>query len=191
MFKTSFIAVISSLLLTLGASVNALEIANIVIPKKIQTINNELELRGAGVREKYFVDLYVAGLYMPKNQQQLPARQILASDEHMAIKLHIVSKLITSERMEQSTRDGFDRSIGEDWGELSGTINDFIGVFNAEIKLDDVYDLVYEKGEGTKVYKNGKLEKRIPGVAFKEALFGIWLSEDPIQKKLKRNMLGS
>lgn len=191
LIKNSLIIAGVSLLLSISSSVNAVEIANVVIPNKIHTIENELVLRGAGVREKYFMDLYVAGLYQPKAQKQLPVKQLLSSDEHMAIKLHIVSKLITSEKMEQSTRDGFDQSIGKDWGELSATINDFISVFNEEININDVYDLVYEKGEGTKVYKNGRLQKSIPGVTFKEALFGIWLSEDPVQKKLKVDMLGS
>ena len=172
----------------------AVEVANVDIPNKIQTIKNELDLKGAGVREKFFVDLYVAGLYLPserKSQNKLDGVEISKSDEHMAIKLHIISKLITSERMVETTREGFNKSIGQDWGELSATINDFISVFSDEIQLNDVYDLVYEKGVGTKVFKNGKLAKKIPGLDFKTALFGVWLSDQPVQKSLKKKMLGS
>jgi len=34
------------------------------------------------------------------------------------------------------------------------------------------------------------LKVQVPGLAFKQALFGIWLSDDPVQDSLKEAMLG-
>ena len=43
---------------------------------------------------------------------------------------------------------------------------------------------------GTNVLKNSEYIDTIPGIEFKKAFFGIWLSNDPIQKNLKQAMLG-
>ena len=43
---------------------------------------------------------------------------------------------------------------------------------------------------GTHVLKNNELVELIPGFDFKKAFFGIFLSNNPIQKNLKKAMLG-
>jgi hypothetical protein len=63
-------------------------------------------------------------------------------------------------------------------------------VFKKEIKEDDSYDLIYVPGKGVEVYINGEYTSVTEGLAFKKALFGIWLSEKPAQKSLKKAMLG-
>jgi hypothetical protein len=40
------------------------------------------------------------------------------------------------------------------------------------------------------VLKNSTYIDTIPGIEFKKAFFGIWLSKNPIQKNLKKAMLG-
>ncbi|WP_434057016.1 chalcone isomerase family protein [Candidatus Pseudothioglobus singularis] len=40
------------------------------------------------------------------------------------------------------------------------------------------------------VLKNSELEELIKGMDFKKAFFGIFLSDNPIQKNLKKAMLG-
>ena len=40
------------------------------------------------------------------------------------------------------------------------------------------------------VIRNGEVKVVVPGLAFKKALFGIWLSDDPVQDDLKEGMLG-
>ena len=42
----------------------------------------------------------------------------------------------------------------------------------------------------THVLKNKDLQELIPGLEFKKAFFGIFLSDNPIQKNLKNAMLG-
>jgi len=176
-----------------STSALAVEVGSIVIPDQLSIlhgkIQSSLSLRGAGVRKKFVYELYVAGLYVNIANKKISAKQLSNGDEDMAIKLHILSEMVTSKRMLKSTRDGFNKSIGSNWGDLSDTIIDFMDVFQGGISVNDIYDLIYVKGEGTKIYKNGKLEKNIPGLKFKAALFGIWLSENPVQKSLKIKLL--
>ncbi|HMP05316.1 MAG TPA: chalcone isomerase family protein, partial [Lacipirellulaceae bacterium] len=54
----------------------------------------------------------------------------------------------------------------------------------------DVFDLVYLPARGVTVLKNGQRVGAIQGLAFKQALFGIWLSNRPADESLRVALLG-
>ena len=178
------------ILLVLGAlviSAQGKEIAKVEMPDALKRDQAELKLNGAGVRKKFFMDLYVGGLYLQKPSSD--AARIIKADEPMAIRLNIISGLITSQKMEKATREGFSNSTGGNTAPLQKQIEEFIAVFKAEIKKGDVYEMVYLPGQGTAVLKNDKPACTIAGMDFKQALFGIWLCDKPAQKSLKKAML--
>ncbi len=114
-----------------------------------------------------------------------------SADEPMAIRLHVLSKLITSEKMEKATREGFVQSTEGNTAKIEDRIETFITVFKEEeIAKGDVFDLIYLPGQGTLACKNQKVLATVPGLDFKKALFGIWLSDHPVQTSLKQGMLG-
>jgi len=51
--------------------------------------------------------------------------------------------------------------------------------------------LAYEPGVGTHLMNGDESVSVIPGLEFKQALFGIWLSDKPAQASLKKKMLGN
>ena len=56
---------------------------------------------------------------------------------------------------------------------------------------EDLFALDYVPGQGLKVYKNGVYKAAIQcELPFKRALFGIWISDRPVQPSLKKGMLG-
>lgn len=182
---------ISILLLAIvlfSAQAYAKEIAGIIMPETVTGDSTTLVLNGAGVRTKLFIKTYAAGLYLV--QKNSDPRKILAAEETMAIRLHIISSLITAARMEEAVREGFDKSTGPNTGRIRPQIEKFISVFKEKIKENDVYDFVYSPGKGVEIYKNNRLFEVISGPAFKQALFGIWLSDNPVQESLKEEMLG-
>ncbi len=183
--KLALCFIITILSASLG---QAKEIAGISMPDALQADGQTLVLNGAGVRTKYFIDLYVGGLYL--KQKTGDAGKIMASDEPMAIRLHIISSLITSEKMEVATREGFINATGGAAAPLADRIESFIGVFREKINKEDVYEFVYAPGAGTKISKNGKIKTTIQGIDFKKSLFGIWLCAKPAQESLKAHMLG-
>lgn len=178
---------IASLLLA-ASTASALDIAGVKLPDSIPVAGQELKLNGAGIREKWMFDLYVSGLYLTAPTKD--AKAIVAADENQSIRLHIISDKITSEKMANATMEGFENSLGGKTDALKPKIDDFIATFKEEIKVGDVFDLTYVKGEGVHVSKNGKEVKTIAGLDFKQALFGIWLSDSPAQESLKSQMLG-
>jgi hypothetical protein len=167
---------------------HAREIEGINMPESLEVGKSKLILNGAGVRSKFFMDLYVGGLYL-QNKSNNP-KEIIEADEPMAIRLHIISSLITSKKMENATREGFENATEGNIEPIKSQIEKFISVFQEKIDEDDIFDMIYSPGKGVEVYKNGEFKSRIEGLAFKRALFGIWLSDKPAQKSLKKEMLG-
>ncbi|WP_369602240.1 chalcone isomerase family protein [Hahella sp. SMD15-11] len=184
--------IIATLILALSLSpfTFAAKVADVEIPDAIKAANTELKLNGAGVRTKWFMDIYVGGLYLPQQKQN--PEEIIKADEPMAIKLHMVSGLVSSDKMKKATMEGFENSTHGNIDPIAEQIDEFMDIFSEEIKENDVFDLVYQPGKGVEVYKNGTLKSTIDGgLAFKEALFGIWLSDKPAQENLKQAMLGA
>ena len=186
MVKKQFAAIIVAVLM-ITALGNAEEIGGINMPESLQTGQTQLMLNGAGIRTKFFFDIYVGGLYLKEKSQDATA--IIEANEPMAIRLHILSSKATSKKMEKATRAGFAKATNGNIEPIKDQIDQFCLVFKKEIKVDDNYDLIYIPGKGVEVYINGEYTSVTEGLAFKQALFGIWLSDKPAQKSLKKAML--
>lgn len=164
-------------------------LAEPVMPDSLTAETQTLVLNGQGTRTKLFLTMYEAGLFLQEKSSD--AGNIIASDQPMALRLVIKSSFITSEKMESATLEGFQKSTSNNTAPLEKEINEFIAVFREEIKENDVYEMFYLPGIGVRVLKNSASAAVIPGLAFKKALFGIWLSPEPVQESLKKELLGA
>jgi hypothetical protein len=187
MLRKQFAAILF-IVLVITAPGNSEEIGGINMPESLKTGQTQLMLNGAGIRTKLFFDIYVGGLYLKEKSHD--PKTIIEADEPMAIRLHVVSSMLTSKKMEKATREGFKKATGGNTEPIKVQIDEFCAVFKKEIKEDDRYDLIYVPGKGVEVYINGEYTSVTEGLAFKQALFGIWLSDKPAQKSLKKAMLG-
>lgn len=163
------------------------KVAGISLPNTLTIDNKTLLLNGAGVREKYWMNMYAGGLYLTEKNNE--PQKIITSTQPMAIRLHIVSGLITSEKMEEAINEGFEKSTNGKTQALKTRIDEFTAAFREEIKQGDIFDIVYSANT-ISILKNNKLKAKIKGHDFKEALFGIWLSANPADENLKKGMLG-
>jgi len=150
---TGFASVVMTALLSAPAA--ALTVEGVDVPDTYSAMDTELTLNGAGTRSKWFMDLYVGGLYVT-----------------------------------EATLEGFEASTDGDMASIQEDVDQFMAVFQEEITEGDVFDLVYLPGEGVRVLKNGEHKDTVGDLAFKKALFGIWLSDKPAQEDLKEKMLG-
>ena len=87
------------------------EIGGVTLPDTIKVGDETLLLNGGGIREKFWLDMYVGGLYL--SQKETNSQKIIESDQPMAIFMEIVSGMITSERMIEAVDEGFQKSTGE------------------------------------------------------------------------------
>ena len=174
----------------LGVSTQAqVKVGDATLPKTVTFNDEELTINGAGIREKFFFDIYAGGLYLKSKSKN--GNTIAAQDETMAIKLHILSGMMSRSKMAGALRDGFDKSTYGNTKSLDERIEKFISFINNEIEVGQVYDIVYEKGKGSVIYKDGVEKGYVTGLDFKEALFKIWLGDKPADKGLKNEMLSA
>ncbi len=181
-------SLLSVLIILTSLCSGQMDVGGVKVPYTLKTDETTLVINGAGIREKYFMDMYVGALYLKAKSSD--AAKIMAADEAMAIKLAIVSGLITSEKMTEAVDEGFKKSTGGNVAPYASKIAQFKAVFKEKINKGDVYDIVYETAKGTVIYKNGKQSGVIAGSDFKKMLFGIWLCDQPADADLKKKMLG-
>jgi hypothetical protein len=163
------------------------QIAGVSLPNSVTFEGEKLSMNGAGVREKFWMDMYAGALYSTKKSSD--ANAFINGNHPMALKLHIVSKLITSDKMIDAVNEGFENATNGKTSSIAKEIKEFKSYFSEEIQRDDIFDIVYIPATGVTVYKNGKQQGVIKGMEFKKALFGIWLSSKPADKNLKKAML--
>lgn len=146
----------------------------------------KLVCNGAGLREKYTLDLYVAALYIPSKTTD--GSKVINADETQAIHIKIVSDKVTREKFNETVTEGFGKV--SDGKASSAEISKFTGYFSAPIKKGDDIQLIYKPGKGTAVMINGSYKGLVEGLNFKKALFSIWLGSTPADSGLKKRMLG-
>jgi hypothetical protein len=188
MFKRFVLASVCFFILVSLAQ--AKSIGGVEMEETFKAGNTDLILNGAGIREKFFTNIYVAGLYLTEKSSDY--KKIMNEDESMAIRIKITSRLITADRFKEACEEGFERTTNGNTAPLRPKINLAYTAFAQKFNVGDIYDLVYIKGTGTNFYKNGKLITTVEGLDFKAALFGIWIIDKPSHKneKLRTGMLG-
>ena len=168
-------------------SLLALNAAYAELPNAMEAGGEKLMLNGSGARTKYLMQMYVAGLYL--GQPSSDPAAIMAADEPMAIRLKITSGMVTEAKLVDSLNEGFHNATGGKPEPIRKEIDLFRKCLAGKIAKGDVLDFVYLPGHGVIVAKNGEKQGAIEGIAFKRALFGVWLSKTPADEELKRAML--
>jgi len=167
-------------------SQNTVVIAGQQFFKSISVGGENLVLNGGGLREKYWIDLYVAALYL-KNKNT-DASKIIHKDEEMSIHIKLVSDKVTREKFLETVKQGFENSSA---GKASKEeIKTFCNFFSEEFKNGDKIHLEYIPSKGLQVKKNGSVKGTMEGLDFKKALFSIWLGNNPPDANLKAGLLG-
>ena len=182
------VALVTAITFGLATPAYAKKVGDATIPDSIDIAGTEVSVRGAGLRRRSFFTLYAAGLY---TEMSGDGNFITQADEPMAIHLLITSTLISKKRMISALKTGFKKSTGGDPAAIQGEIDQMIAAFDKPLKPGTAYTLAYEPGVGTRMTRNGEDAIVIEGLAFKQALFGIWLGDNPVQAKLKKGMLGN
>jgi hypothetical protein len=157
-------------------------------PDQIEYQGNSLTKNGQGTRIIFFMKVYEGSLYLENESSN--AQEIISSDSPMAIRIDVISEMVTADAMKKALNEGLKKSMGNDTTSLNNQINQLSSSFNSAVSSGDYYEFIYLPEKGTHVIKNRKLVELIKGFDFKKAFFGIFLSDNPIQKNLKKAMLG-
>ncbi|MBF4465794.1 chalcone isomerase family protein [Flavobacterium sp. LC2016-12] len=166
-----------------------LEVNGVTVPRKIEVQNKTMQLNGAGGRSKMWLEVYVQALYLSQLSQD--PKFIIDSDTEMAIRIEITSSMVSSNKLTKAMNAGFEKSAGSNLEELRPRIEQFKTLLSDPITEKDVFVLWYNPFDQTiNVIKNEVVKGKVPGFDFKKALFGIWLSDKPVDETLKKHLLG-
>ena len=177
-------------LMTIFTTAHALEIEGIEIPATIRSGDDktELVLNGAGLREKFYVDVYLAALYL---QARTPdAAAILSDDGPASVTMNIIYSEISKKKITDGWIDGLDDNLtSSERKDIQTRLEAFNKLFTA-MQKGDVVRIDYTPDKGTEVRLNGEWRGSVEGNDFFRALLKVWLGSDPVSKSLKQDMLG-
>jgi Chalcone isomerase-like len=176
------------LLFTLSAvPALAATLAGVTMPDTITIGDRTLVLNGMGVRSKLFVKVYVGGLYL--EQKSGDAGAIIRADAVKRVVLHFIYGEVDRGRMVESFTEGFEGNLPDKGKSLKPQIGQFLGAIET-MKKDEELVVTYVPASGTTLAIRGKEKLTIPGQAFGQAVFSIWLGQKPPTDSLKNGMLG-
>ncbi len=168
--------------------VNAQEIAGVMVQETLQTDDGtKLHLNGAGIRSKFFFDIYVGELYMehPSNV----ASEVVEAAGRKRILMQFLYDEVGKDKLIEGWNEGFSgNTTAEEVAQLQARIDQFNSMF-IDVKKGDriVLDFIPEKGTVVTIAQQEK--GIIPGKDFNDALLRIWLGDVPVSKALKEKML--
>ncbi len=177
---------VSVLVLTLAAPAFAAELAGVTMPDSVQVGGEELKLNGLGLREKFFIDVYVAGLYLPSKETSGEA--ILSSDTPRRTVMHFVYD-VSADQVCDAWLESLEANVPDASADLEKdfqTLCDWM----ADLVDGETMTYTYVPGEGTEVLVKGEAKGTLEGKDFADALWASWIGEHPATGKLKKGLLG-
>ncbi len=150
--------------------------------------NAELMLNGAGEREK----LYTIGLYLDFEVDGVEDGLMVADkNATMALTIKTVAD-ISNDDLKGIIRNGLERATDGNSYLMEDQIRDFIKLLPSTINRYEIFKIIYTEDEKLTLYKNKERLGSVPNsLEFKQALFKIWLGDNPVDSQLKEDLLGS
>ena len=186
--KAIYSIVFGMMLALFTTQASAATVAGVAIPDSLQYGGKTMVLNGSGLRKKFFFKLYVGSLYLPEKSKDGDA--ISAADEPMAIRLAMMSNKVTVPKMKQAIIDGLRSSTNGNLVPIQPQIDQVLTAFDKGIAVGDVFEIINVVGSGLHIRKNGEQLLTVRSVAFKQALFRMWLSKKPVDARLRAGLLG-
>ncbi len=172
------------LALILSFDAQAGSLSSISMPDTATVGGKALVLNGMGLREKYFIDIYVGGLYLP--EKTTSDRTAIDSDVPKRIEMGFVYNEVTAQQL----KDSFDESLAKlpNKGSVSADFAKLNGMMET-VNSGDRIVFDYVPGTGTTITVKGSKKGTIAGAEFMKALWQVYLGSSPPTAKLKRGML--
>jgi len=162
-----------SLLLALPAGAGTL--AGVTLPDKAEVKGQSLVLNGMGLRTKFFIKVYVGGLYLA--QKEKAAAKVLGADEPRRMVMHFLYS-VSKDQMCDAWKEGLEQNTPQPSADVKKAFSTLCSWMEPIPKGNELV-LTYVPGEGTTVEVNGKAKGTLPGKATSDAILGTWIGPDP------------
>ncbi len=175
-------ALLLALLLCLPAP--ARELAGVTLPDTIQLGGQQLQLNGMGLREYFWIDIYVGAMYLPGFTAS--DVQAIQSDVPKRMVMHFIYSGVTREQMIDTFREGLERNPE---AQAMGDRAERLYAVMEPVGAGDQVVLDYVPGTGLSITLKGEHKDTIPGADFMQAVWTLFIGPVPPSKKLKRGLL--
>ena len=170
----------------------AVDVAGINYKDTVKVAGKDLVLNGAGVRNKFVIKVYGAGLYLPS--KKTTTEEVMKETGPRRMQL-VMLRDITSDDFGTSFMAGINNNLEkDDKMRIVGQLSKFGEMFASipALKKGDVLDLDWIPGTGTVCLLNGKqVGETTPDLQFHNAILKIWLGNKPADASLKPKLLGA
>lgn len=173
-----------------GRPAVAYDIDGVEIPDSVRLpgSNTELVLNGAGIREKFFLDIYIGALYLPARTSDVDT--ILRDTGPASVLMHFLYREVSKKKITEGWRDGLRENLSAaEMSAIQVDLDKFNRLFHS-VHKGDVIRIDYRPGSGTDVRINGEWRGTVAGEVFFRSLLKIWLGQEPVSRPLKEAMLG-
>src|SRR5436309_6731677 len=174
-----------ALSLTLPAGAGTL--AGVTLPDKAEVGGQALALNGLGLRTKFFIKVYVGGLYLP--QKEKAAAKVMSQDVPRRMVMHFLYS-VSKEQMCDAWKEGLEQNTPKASADVKKEFATLCSWMEAIPKGHELV-LTYVPGTGTTVEVNGKSKGTLPGKATADAIVNTWIGPDPAPgADFKKGVLG-
>jgi hypothetical protein len=170
----------------------AVDVSGVSYPPQFTVAGKPLQLNGAGIRYRFVVKVYTAGLYLPAKADTLETAINMPGAKRLHIQMlrdidaNTLGKLFTRGMEDNSSRAEFGKAI-------PGTLKlSELFVVKKKLAAGENFSVEYVPGQGTMVLVNGQpgLSAPILEPEFFQSLLKIWLGNKPADELLKDALLG-
>ena len=179
---------LASVMFALGSMLplRAASLAGVTLPDTQQLGSTTLVLNGLGLRTKYMLKIYVAGLYVQQKSQD--PKVLLTTEAPKRLIMQFVRGL-SRNRVADAFHEQFEDNSPDAMKTMKADIDRFLGALEP-VKEGDQMNFTYVPGAGTTVALNGKEKLTVAGQGFATVLFSVWLGPKPPTEDLKKGLLG-
>jgi len=186
MRKTTISLAVLMLIVASAFDLHAASLAGVSLPDTVQVGNAKLVLNGLGLRKKYLVKVYVAGLYLEQKSSDPDA--IMKSDTTKRIVMQFV-RGVSKSQMADAFEESFNNNAPDARKTMKADIDRLIGALEP-VNVGDQMVFTCVPAAGTTFAINGKEKLTIASPAFCRVLFSVWLGPKPPSADLRKGMLG-
>jgi hypothetical protein len=158
----------------------------VTMPDTTEVDAKTLVLNGMGLRKKLFVNVYIAGLYLPEKESS--TEKILSGDTKRKLVMKFVHD-VEKEKICKAWYDGLKNNSPAQESTLKSKFNTLCD-YMTYMASGEQMSFTYVPGEGTHVNVIGKDKGTIAGKDFADALFACWIGPNPPGEDFKKGVLG-
>jgi hypothetical protein len=174
-----------ALLLALTASADAGTLAGVTLSDSATVGGQPLVLNGLGLREKYFIDIYVGGLYLPAKSTDADA--IIRQDTAKRVVMHFIYDGLEREQLVETFHEGL--ANYPQYAGVSADLDRLVAGIGDVSKGDEII-VDYVPGAGTTITVKGVPSEPIGDAQLMELVWSMFIGSKPATEKLKAGMLG-